>query len=219
MNRPNSNKSPAPGRRPFLAGLAGLGGVALLGGCAGLLPQPGPPPKLYRLTPQSTFPDDMAPVNWALLIDRPESSAGLDVPRIALMRSPVGLEYYAQAAWTDRAPRMVQGLVTESFENSGYFQAVGSQSLGLRADFLLKSELREFQVEYFEGPLPVAHVRINAKLVDGVSRRILDGESFFAKTEATADSLEAVVLALDESLNKVIKRLVVWTLETGRALR
>lgn len=189
----------------------------MLGGCAGLLPQPGPPPQLFRLSPQSTFPDELPVVEWALLIDRPDSSAGLDVPRIALQPSPVSLQYYAGAAWSDRAPRMIQGLLSESFENSGRIEAVGTQTLGLRANFLLKSELREFQVEYFHGPLPVAHVRLNVKLVDGTSRRILDGESFFARSAATEDSVEAAVFALDEALNKVIKRVVVWTLENGEA--
>ncbi len=195
--------------------IGSLGAAALLGGCAGLLPQPGPPPQLYRLSPQSTFPEDLEKVQWALLIDKPDSSAGLDVPRIALLPTPVSLQYYAGAAWSDRAPRMIQGLISESFENSGRIEAVGTQTLGLRADFLLKSELREFQVEYFHGPLPVANVRLNVKLVDGATRRILDGESFFARQAATEDSVDAAVLALDEALNKVIKRVVIWTIETG----
>ncbi len=216
MNHPNSDPRPAWSRRRLLGGLAA---TALLPGCGGLLPKPGPPPRLFRLTPQSTFPEDLPSVDWALLVDRPEASAGIDVPRIAVRPSPVALEYYASAAWTDRAPRMVQGLITESFENADRLQAVGSQSLGLRADYLLKSELREFQVEYFEGPLPVAHVQLNAKLVDGVSRRILADEAFYARSEASADSLEAAVFAMDAALGKVLKRMIVWTVETGEELR
>ena len=216
MNHPNSDPRLARTRRRLLGGLAA---VALLPGCSGLLPQPGPPPRLFRLTPQSTFPEDLPSADWALLVDRPEASAGLDVPRIAVRPSPVALEYYAKAAWTDRAPRMVQGLITESFENADRLQAVGSQSLGLRADYLLKSELREFQVEYFEGPLPVAHVQLNAKLVDGVSRRIMADEAFSARSEATADSLEAAVFAMDAALGKALKRMIVWTIETGEQLR
>ena len=63
----------------------------------------------------------------------------------------------------------------------------------------------------------MANVRLNVKLVDGTSRRILDGESFFARSAATEDSVEAAIFAMDEALNKVIKRVVVWTLENGEA--
>ena len=215
MNLPTNHLQNAERRINRRRLLGSLAAASFLGGCAGLLPQAGPPPALYRLTPQSTFPENLKKVEWALLIDRPDASAGIDVPRIALMRNAVALEYYARAAWTDRAPRMVQGLITESFENSGLLEAVGTQTLGLRADFLLKLELREFQVEYANAPLPIANVRINAKLVDGPSRRIIAGESFPAKVPAQSDSLQGVIFALDAALNKVIKQLVFWTLETG----
>ena len=61
------------------------------------------------------------------------------------------IEYYARAQWSDRAPQMVQTLMIESFENSQRIIAVGRDVVGLRADFILKSELREFQAEYFNG--------------------------------------------------------------------
>ena len=44
---------------------------------------------------------------------------------------------------------MIQTLLIESFENTGKIIAVGRQSLGLRSDFNLKLEVREFQAEYF----------------------------------------------------------------------
>jgi cholesterol transport system auxiliary component len=210
------------GRRRLLGG---AGGVALLlaapglAGCAGLVGGNREPPQLFRLTPKSTFPDDLPQVDWALLIDRPTSGAGIDVPRIALMHSPMKLEYYAKVAWTDQASRMVQGLISESFENSNAIGAVGPGALGLRADFLLKTELREFQAEYFQSGKPVAHVRINAKLVRANDRRILKGESFDAETPAARDDIEDIVAAFDDALDQVLKNLVIWTLRTGEALR
>ena len=57
-------------------------------------------------------------------------------------------------------------LLVESFENTGKIVAVGRQAIGLRSDFNLKSELREFQAEYFGGAkIPTVRVRINTKLI------------------------------------------------------
>jgi len=202
-------------RRLFLQGLAGFGVAAALPACGGFLPKLEQPPNLYRLTPKSSFGDDLHPVTWQLAVDQPNAPAAIDTARIALMSSPIQIEYYARANWTDRAPDMVQGLIVESFENSALIPSVGRQSSGLRSNFVLLPELREFQAEYMTGPLPVAHVRVNVKLIRLPDRVIVANASFAAKTEAAADTINDVVMAFDEALGGVMKQLVRWTLITG----
>ena len=79
-----------------------------------------------------------------MVIERPVSDKSLDTTRIALMRSPTQVEYYANSGWIDRAPTMIQTLMIESFENSGKIVSVGRENIGLRSDYVLKVELREF---------------------------------------------------------------------------
>ena len=74
--------------------------------------------------PDREVPPDLPRVDWQLIIETPVAAAGLNTSRIALQRSPVTLEYYANANWTDVAPLMVQTLLIESFENSGKIVAV-----------------------------------------------------------------------------------------------
>ena len=114
---------------------------------------------------------------------------------------------------------MVQTLVVESFENSKKIVAVGRESLGLRADFVLKLELREFQSEYAAGENPNVHVRINAKLVKMPQRTIIGSQSFEATVGASADRIEDIVGAFDSALGKTLKDLVGWTLKTGKSVR
>ena len=206
-------------RRRLLKTATFLSFAALTNGCAGIIPGSGPPPRLFRLSPKNTFPDDLRSVDWQLVIEPPLAPAGLDTTRIALHRAAVELEYYARANWTDLAPAMVQTLVVESFENSKKIIAVGRESLGLRADFVLKLELREFQSEYAAGEAPNAHVRINAKLVKMPQRTIIGSQSFEAEVGASADRIEEIVGAFDEALGKTLKDLVVWTLRTGQSVR
>ena len=202
-------------RRGFLrlAGALPLGG--LLSGCVDSLPGQGPPPRLFRLTPKSTFGSGVPTVPWQLVIELPSATASLDTTRLALQRRATEIEYYARANWVDRAPAMVQTLITESFENSGRIVAVGRESIGLRADFVLKTELREFQAEYFSGAAPAAHVRLNAKLVKMPQRAIIGSLRIDRSVAAESDQLEAVVQAFDEALGKVLKALVPWVLKTG----
>ncbi len=204
------------GRRSYLRRLSG--GLLLLGGLSGCevpVPGQGPPPLLYRLTPKSTFREDLPTVDWQLLVEAPIVQAGLNTTRVALQRSPTQFEYYARANWTDRAPEMVQTLILESFENSNSIIAVGRDSLGLRADFVLKIELREFQAEYETTGAPNVRVQINAKLVRMPRRAIVAAQRFESTEEATADRLEPIVAAFDDALGSVLRDLVEWTLLTG----
>ena len=217
---------PVVTRRQF-AGLW-LGGASVaLTGCAGGLALLNSAPTLYTLTPKSTFDEDLPTVEWQLLIEIPAASAGLDTPRIALLRMPVRLDYFADVAWTTRAPEMVQTLLVESFENSGRIVSVGRESIGLRADYVLKTELREFQAEYFrEGQRPEAELQsiaplvrvgINAKLVKIPEREIIAGENFEAVEVAEASTMDSIILAFDEALGKVLRRIVEWGLTQGQA--
>ncbi|EWY41104.1 hypothetical protein N825_31055 [Skermanella stibiiresistens SB22] len=191
----------------------------LAGGCS--LPGFAPPPKLYTLTPKNTFTDSLPAVRAQILIEPPVAAAGIDTARIALSRAVTSLDYFADVAWTDRAPAMIQTLMVESFENSGKIISVGRDTIGLRSDIILKSELREFQAEYdtvVDNAPPRVHVRINAKLV-AMPRRSIEASKTFEQLEpARSGGFDDIITAYDEALGKVLRRLVEWSLAEAAKL-
>jgi cholesterol transport system auxiliary component len=194
----------------FLLALAGCGSV--VGNLAG------DPPDLFILTPKNTFSPDLPQVSWQLVVEEPTASGGLNTTRIARRSNPTELTYFAEAAWTDRAPEMVQTLMVESFENSKAIVAVGRKAIGLRSDFDLKSELREFQAEYDDGQgVPLIRVRLNVKLIKQPRRQIVAFENFEATQRAAGTGMEQVIAAFDEALGKVLRQVVQWTLRHGDA--
>ena len=194
-----------------------MAALAALSGCGGsILPgMTAEPPQLYILTPKSTFSKNLPKVDWQLTIDKPIAQAGLATARIALRQDPISLEYYARANWIDTAPLMIQTLLVESFENSKSIVSVGRQSVTLRADYSLLTELREFQAEYDGAGAPKAHVRINAKLVKMPQRVIIGTLTVERIQEADSGDMKAVVGAFDMALGKTLKRIVEWTLATA----
>tara|TARA_R110002167_G_scaffold154534_3_gene348749 strand:- start:406 stop:1074 length:669 start_codon:yes stop_codon:yes gene_type:complete len=203
------------GRRARLA-LLTLAALLLpaLSGCEGLLPGlSGPPPDLYTLTPKSNFDLALPRIEKQIVVEEPLASGGLNNTRIALRTKPIELQYFARSSWTERAPRMVQTLLVESFENTDRIVSVGRQAIGLRSDYNLKSELREFQAEYYEGAVtPLIRVRLNAKLVRQPRRNIVASQTFEAEVRAAGQDIDSIILAFDEALGKVLKRTVEWTL-------
>ncbi|HKJ75212.1 MAG TPA: ABC-type transport auxiliary lipoprotein family protein [Alphaproteobacteria bacterium] len=199
-----------------LAGIVAL--AVLVPSCGGNLlglPQ-GPAPDIYTLTPKSTFDKGLPKVKWQLVVDQPTAARGLDTRRIALHPSPTQIKYYAGARWTDRAPDMVQTLLLESFENTNKIVAVGRQTIGLRSDFDLAIDLREFQAEYHSGnDIPDVRVRMNVKIIKQPRQEIIASKNFEYVAKSKGTSVNDVVLAFDDALGKVLRRVVEWTLITA----
>lgn len=203
-------------RRDMLRGAA-LGGATLgLAGCGGLLPQ-APPANLYALSPKTTFIDTLPRADWQLVVEEPYAAGGIDTHRIVIMTNPYEVKYYAEARWTERVPRMVQTLLVESFENTRKIVAVGRQSVGLRSDFNLKSELREFQAELSGAdPVPTVRVSLASKLIAQPRQEIVASAVFEERAKAKSADMLAVVQAFDEAMGKVLRETVQWTLLTAK---
>lgn len=201
--------------RPF-ALLALVASLNLAGCINAELPGNGPGPKLYDLSAKSTFDPNLPDVKWQMVVSEPVSASHIDTTRIALRPTPLVVEYYKGVAWADRAPRMVQTLIIESFERTNKILAVGRDGAGLRADYALRTELREFVAIYGEGPVPQILVRMNAKLVKMPERMIVADDTFEYRVPAAGSDIDSIVAAYNEAMGKVLKRLVDWTLRGGK---
>ncbi|MDF1720193.1 MAG: ABC-type transport auxiliary lipoprotein family protein [Minwuia sp.] len=186
-----------------------------LAACGNFLGVPRAASNIYTLTPKSTFAAGMPRVDWQLVIEEPLASGGLEGARIAVRPNDLEMKYFADTRWTERAPKMIQTLLVESFENSGTIIAVGRQAIGLRADFSLKTELREFQVEsYRNGQV---RVRVNAKLIRQARQTITNSASFEATAQPTGPGIALAVRAFDAALGAVLRDIVEWTIREGQA--
>ena len=147
-----------------------------------------------------------------LLVDLPQAPAGIDTTRIALTRAPFSLDYYANSEWTDRVSALVQTALLASFENSKAITAIDRESIGLRADFILKTEIRHFEaVRDGSGAPPTVWVAMIARLVAMPQREIIAQASFERRVPAAANEVPAVVAAFNAAADAVIKDIVVWT--------
>lgn len=173
----------------------------------------GGPAQLYRVTPASTYPANLLHRSVQLLVDHPLAPAGLDTSRIALSRSPLSIEYFADSEWAERTPLLLQTALLQSFENSRAITAIGRESADLRADFILDPEIRHFEAVY-DSPngAPEAWVAINVQLINPSSREVVARSSFARRQRASANDVPAIISAFDEALAGVMTEIVVWTI-------
>src|SRR3954447_11372659 len=183
----------------------------LLAGCGGLLPK-APERQLYRLTPAAAVQPAPRRVPALLIIATPSATAGLDTNRIALIRSPVSIDYYAEGEWVDRPPFLVKEALIEAFQKSGAFTGVASEGRGLSADLVLNTDIRDFTAIYEtpDGP-PLARVRIAAELITMPGRDIAATISVTREARAGAPDLPSIVSAFDRASGEAVQDLITWS--------
>lgn len=199
--------------RFFLVALA----LVSLGGCTGLdtLRQASKPNDLYLLTPKSTFSSSLPRVQKQIVVQEPTATAAVNTDQIAIQPTPLQVQYLPRARWVDRAPLIVQALLVESYENSGKVAAVGRSTVGLRADYVIVPDLREFQglvVSDVENSKTIrVEVRMNIKIIDEFDDKIIASDSFREFVVSASDQTPDLVKAFDEALGKTMRDAVEWS--------
>lgn len=202
----------------ILRGLA-LAMTALLAACGSLvdLPGSGPAPQIYTLSvpaPARIY----AARDWRLLVDEPDASRTLDTARIAVWTSPVEVSYLKNALWSDRVPSLLQGLFVQTIDAANTLQLVARGTVGMKAHYLLKSNLQAFQVENFTGKRNV-RVRIKFLLVEQSSADILASKVMESTVRTKSSGAKAIALAFDEAMGVIAPEMMDWVLATIDAKR
>ena len=197
-------------RRTFL-----LGGAAVaLAGCSvsDLIGPSSAPVQLYALKPSGGAPTAGAKVPWHLSVGLPTATDYLDRSRIAIVKADTSVDYFADSQWTDHLPVLVQEALIEAFENSGRVDGVAAESDGFKADYILQTDLRDFEARYDQpdGP-PTAVVAFQAILVDLKDRNLAAHLLVKKESAATQNSVDAAVEAMDRALGAALGDVVHWT--------
>ena len=206
-------------RRALL--LTGAGAAALtLGACSDLIGPPVPAP-LYLLkpAPRRTAGAGRA-VPWQISVVLPEAPDSLDTNRIVLVQPNGTMDFYANASWPDRLSLIVQSALIDALEGSGRLPAVGRDTDGLKSDYLLETDIRDFQARY-DTPdgVPTAVVRIDTRLVTARGRAIAQSLDAHAEIPAGANNVPAAVAALNSALANVLGQIVDWVVQAPMPAR
>jgi cholesterol transport system auxiliary component len=154
-------------------------------------------------------------VSWALNVATPSAPESLDTARIALTQPPYTMDYYANAAWPDRLPILLQRLIIEALEKSGEIASVAAESAGVRSDYTLQIEIRDFAAHYaVPDGIPSVQTRVELKMVRSHARDIVASVALVQTVEAQANTVEAVVAAFNQATGSLLQQIAAWVLQT-----
>lgn len=173
--------------------------------------------KMYVLSPNLPSVAGAQRPSWQMAVAQPEAPSSLSTDRIAIRRGEE-MDYYANAQWTDAAPKLLQTLFVQALEKNG--ANVASDLAGIHADYILQSELRTFEARYSNGDAPpTIVVDVTMKLMTARSAAIMASRDFHLEQAASANSVEAAVAAFDQVTTALLDQVVPWVLDAAHQAR
>jgi len=106
--------------------------ATMLAGCGSLIefPWSGEGPARFDLEPASNLARGLDAEDWSVYIEDLTASGAVGSDGIVMMVGPQELTYYADARWSDRAPRMLNRYLAESLQGAGKFTVFGADTIG-----------------------------------------------------------------------------------------
>jgi phospholipid/cholesterol/gamma-HCH transport system substrate-binding protein len=165
---------------------------------------------IYTLTAVRDLPPLAGPKRGQIVIPEPSALMSLSSDKILIAKEGSEGASIENAQWSDNLPVLFQAKVIESFEDSGYFQAVSRPIDGFDADDQVLTELRSFRV--VTAPKPAAVIAFSAKVLSG--GRIKATRVFESVVPIAATDGPAAAAGLNQAFETTVKELVEWAAAT-----
>lgn len=178
--------------------------IILIGACTPLFPpQPRENKKIFFLSDIKEFSEMKNNLGINLIIDEVETNAGLESQKVAVTNNNQ-LSYYENTFWADNLSEVIRSTLIESFENSEKFKSITTENHGIRGDYALSINIRDFQIEDDK----IANVKIVTKLIELPKRQVMLGFTSQSNKTPRSNSTADLIDSLNEAFQEVQKEIV-----------
>jgi len=179
--------------------------ATLLAGCE-ILPTAEP---VQVLDPQPTPAEATAgrPAAWRLEVAPPQADAMRGGEPVLVRTADGRLQVLGRTRWSAAPPALLRTLLLRHLRDTGTLAEVGTALAG--ADRRLVIDLRAFELRE-DGPALAAAVRLEARLYDARSARLMQRRLFAEQAAAESTQGPAVVAAFEAVLGALLPELAAW---------
>ncbi|WP_310541806.1 ABC-type transport auxiliary lipoprotein family protein [Phenylobacterium sp.] len=201
-----------------------LSAVALtavaLSGCISLFPK-SKPANLYRfdyIMPAEAASPRAASDRFGVLKLSNEFNKAASGDRIMTVTAGSDVAYIAEARWVSPASVLFDEAVSRAFDQDGRSARLISRGEIGQSDYVLKLDVRDFQVNYAAPKgRPSVVVNVHAVLTRSADRSVAAERTFSQTVAADDDRQAAIVRAFTVAVSGVLRDLVEWTSSLGKA--
>jgi cholesterol transport system auxiliary component len=161
----------------------------------------------YKLDNPQTARLTHRPTHQTLLVSKPLAASGYNDTDMRYVIKPYELASFAKNVWVAPPAEMLQTVLLESLQNSGYFFAVVRAPFSGNTTRRLDTQILSLKQNFLKKPSYV-DVVIKADLVNEKTNRLIRSKRFEAHLKAPEDSPYGGVLAANKAVNQIMKQIV-----------
>lgn len=176
----------------------------LLSACSIFEPVKIPPMHYFTLAmPQLDSDCCTAQGRSTILVNQPRANAVYNSPRMIYIPICYQIQYFAQNRWADMPTQMLQSLLINALQHTGYFQAIINTPFTTYYDWVLNTQLLSFQQEFMTFPSRF-RIAMRAQLIDAHSKHVIATENFVVVQTAAHDDPYGGALAANLAVRKIL---------------
>lgn len=185
-----------------------------IAGCTGLRTTETESIHTYLLEAKFDQAEQAKSVPLTLLVSPPRAAPGYDTARMAFVRKPILLEYFAKNRWAEAPAKMLGPLLVSALEQRTNFRAVVPAGGMVKGDMRLDTELILLQQEFTTLPSRI-HLRLRAQLIEQASHRVVATRVFEIFEVAPSDDPYGGVAAANRALARLFTQLADFSATSG----
>lgn len=175
----------------------------VLAGCSTLRPTETEPVRTYLLEAQVDRTVQVKPIPLALTVSTPRAAPGYDTVRMAFVRQPHTLEYFAKNRWAETPAKMLGPLLVRTLDQQTGFSTVTSADGMVKGDVRLDTEITLLQQEFANSQSSL-HMKLRVQLVEQASFRVLATQVFDVVEAAPTNDPYGGVIAANRMLPRLL---------------
>ena len=135
---------------------------------------------------------------------------------IVYSETPNDLNSYVYSQWSDAPVRLLEKLFQQSIQSRGVFKAVVTDSSVSKADYLLESNLLNFNQIITDKIHSHVVVTIQFVLLNARQRKIIATTMFSETADVKQNNAQGAVTAFNQASQKIADRLLAWLIKNLR---
>jgi len=145
----------------------------------------------------------------SILVAQPEASTIYNTTAMAYTEKPYQISYFAKNRWAATPSQMLQPLMVETLQKTHYFRSVGGTGALGAYNYVLQTEILEFNQAFFAGR-SVVNVKLRAQLIKTTTNRVIATHEFTVVETAPQRTPYGGVVAANRAVSNILAQMAAW---------
>jgi len=148
----------------------------------------------------------------SILVLMPEANPAYNTTQMAYTKTPHQIAYFAQNRWIETPSQMLLPLIVQTLQRTKHFHAVVFPPFNGRYDYLMNTQVLEFQQDYTRMPATFK-IKVLVQLIRAVTGQVVAVRIISSSAPIVPESPYNGVLAANRATSIVLRDIAEFTLD------